>query len=53
MMARKSQTDELYDVAVLLLTALKAICRNVAGLNGGPVKALIRRAEKTTKARPK
>jgi len=52
-MARKSQTDELYEVAVLLLAALKTICAKIAVLNGGPVKALIRRAEKATKARPK
>ena len=52
-MAENSQAEELYEVAVLLLTALKAVCANVAGLNGGPVKALIRRAEAALKARAK
>ena len=49
-MARKNTpAEELYEVAVLLLSALK-----VAFPKPGPIiGALIRRAEKATKARPK
>jgi hypothetical protein len=53
-MARENtQAEELYEVAVLLLSAWKAVCRQVPELNSGKIKALIRRAEKATKARPK
>lgn len=52
-MAKNTQAEELYEVAALLLMALKTICAYAAWLNEGPVKALILRAEKATKARPK
>jgi len=53
-MARENtQAEELYEVAVLLLTAVKAVCLTTPELRGGAIGALIRRAEKATKARPK
>ena len=50
-MARENtQAEELYEVAALLLAVVKT--DNALGLCGPKVKALIRRAEKATKARP-
>ena len=49
-MARKNtQAEELYEVAVLLLSALKVAFPKPGPIIGG----LIRRAEKATEARPK
>jgi hypothetical protein len=52
-MAENSQAEELYEVASLLLAAWKSVCAKVPELNHGQIKALILRAEKATKVRPK
>ena len=49
---KNTPAEELYEVAVLLLAVVKSMRRNI----GGPwaeADALIRRAEKATKVRPK
>ena len=52
-MARENtQAEELYEVAVLLLVVVKAVRRYV-DMPWAKMDALIRRAEKATKARPK
>ena len=54
-MARKVKDDdrELYEVAVLLLSALKAVRKSMGGPTWPVIDALIRRAEKATEVRPK
>ena len=53
-MARKNTpAEELYEVAVLLLVAVKGMKAAMSGRVGPKLNALIRRAEAATKARPK
>ena len=51
MAGENTQAEELYEVACLLLAALKA-ARRFMGSSVPSVDALIRRAEEATKVRP-